>query len=203
MKIVGLEAMLARARSDADLRGGGADPVEQLDRAQRSRARFDGFLDAHDVNGATLLEVHCGTGAFLTHLEARGIRAAYTGIDLSPQAVALCRERHPQATVVNGYFLQYEPDWPFDYVVLFGLEAARLAGLEEAVRQVMGHAFSLCVRAAHLAFDLRPPATLPPHRLLEMGRSIAPHAAIREAPVPHEVSVTLGRRPEAGKKFTI
>lgn len=52
-------------------------------RVLRARERF--APDAH-----TMLDVGCGTGGMLARIPA-GIRAA--GIDLAPEAVALCRER--------------------------------------------------------------------------------------------------------------
>ena len=49
-----------------------------------------------DFRGASLCDVACGTGAFLTHLAATGrAPARYLGTDISQAAIAEARAKHP------------------------------------------------------------------------------------------------------------
>lgn len=63
---------------------------------------------------ATVLEVGCGSGDLLAHLEpSRGV-----GIDVSARMIDLARQRHPQLEFVQARGEDFGPAEPFDYIVL-------------------------------------------------------------------------------------
>jgi magnesium-protoporphyrin O-methyltransferase len=71
----------------------------------------------HDLRGVRILDAGCGTGALAVEAAKRG--AQVTAIDLSPQLVAVARERLPAGldiTFLSGDMLDPELG-SFDYVV--------------------------------------------------------------------------------------
>jgi SAM-dependent methyltransferase len=67
---------------------------------------------------ARILEIGCGKGAILHHLQQAG--HAMTGIDVDAAAIAYCRATYPElaAAVASGDDLQF-PDRSFDVVLSF------------------------------------------------------------------------------------
>ncbi len=80
------------------------------------RATLLSFLPA-DLRGVTILDAGCGTGTLAVEAAKRG--AKVTAIDLSPQLVAVARERLPaglDVTFLSGDMLDPELG-RFDYVI--------------------------------------------------------------------------------------
>ena len=80
------------------------------------RATLLSYLPA-DLQGVTILDAGCGTGALAVEAAKRG--AKVTAIDLSPQLVAVARERLPaglDVTFLSGDMLDPELG-TFDYVI--------------------------------------------------------------------------------------
>jgi SAM-dependent methyltransferase len=69
--------------------------------------------------GARLLDAGCGTGGFLGFLLDRGAIGSAAGIDLSPEAIELARERVPEAELGVGSVTELPfADETFDAAVL-------------------------------------------------------------------------------------
>ena len=109
-----------------------------------------------DFRGASLCDVACGTGAFLTHLAATGrAPARYLGTDISQAAIAEARAKHPgsehpgskhagsdhpeTAFLVRDLLAAPDPALPgmFDYIVLNGLFTVRAEVGEAAMWDFM------------------------------------------------------------------
>lgn len=75
------------------------------------------FLPRVLFPGAKVLDVGCASGGFFNIMRSFEPHIEYTGIDLSERAVALARERYPEATfqVTEGFDLPFE-DNTFDLV---------------------------------------------------------------------------------------
>ena len=75
------------------------------------------FLPRVLFPGAKVLDVGCASGGFFNIMRSFEPHIEYTGIDLSEQAVALARERYPEARfiVTEGFSLPFE-DNTFDIV---------------------------------------------------------------------------------------
>ncbi len=134
--------------------------------------------------GTRLLDVGCGSG-FAARMAA-GLGASVTGLDITPELLALARERVPGATFVLGEMdaLPFEND-RFDAVVGFnafpfaddpGHAMAQAARVVRPGGAVAATTFAEAVRnestALHLALEpLRAPAQAPhlPYALSEPG----------------------------------
>jgi SAM-dependent methyltransferase len=92
----------------------------ELEIDAHTAAFYDWILDLADAaDGARLLDVACGSGAFLRRAVDRGLNAA--GIDVSPAAVALAAERLPGAELLVGDAQELPfADSSFDLVTCLG-----------------------------------------------------------------------------------
>ena len=71
----------------------------------------------------SLLDFGCGASHLLDFMRRQGIQGVgYSGLDLSPESVALCRRKHPEITYYCIDLLEPGASVPgFDYVVMNGV----------------------------------------------------------------------------------
>ncbi len=90
--------------------------------------------------GASALDVGCGTGKYAGYLAKSDLNA--TGIDLSPQAIRVARERFPECTFDVGNAEQLPvPEGSFDLVFSSGLSLLNEPDLS-VLRPLMEHMVS-------------------------------------------------------------
>ncbi len=94
----------------------GVETAETIDAMKRMT--FEPMLAACQLGpGRTVLDLGCATGSFLAEAARRG--ATTYGIDLNPEAVAIARERVPEARLHAGVAADLPfPDVRFDAVVM-------------------------------------------------------------------------------------
>jgi SAM-dependent methyltransferase len=83
------------------------DPVPKVERVLELVAR-------HNPGAQTLLELGCGTGTILAGL---GRFDALTGIDRSPEMLAIAREKVPHARLIEGDISDFRLGEHFDVVI--------------------------------------------------------------------------------------
>jgi len=77
---------------------------------------------APDLAVSSILDLGCGTGALLTFLnEHVGFNGSYTGLDISPEAIKVARQNHPEARFLHHDLLTSTLDEYFDYVMISGI----------------------------------------------------------------------------------
>ena len=69
------------------------------------------------TEGASVLDVACGTGVLFPDYISRG--AVATGIDISPRMVNIAREKHPEIDVICGDAQTYDFGKSFDVVMIY------------------------------------------------------------------------------------
>ncbi len=90
-------------------------------RKRKYRAALKAFSPLFDAgNGAKLLDMGCGTGAFMTIAKKRGFEAY--GTDLSPSAVASSQETHGHGRVTHGGLESVESS-DFDVITMWSVLA--------------------------------------------------------------------------------
>jgi SAM-dependent methyltransferase len=127
----------------------GVDP-RALDWGSREsqRLRFRVIAGVGPLEGASLLDVGCGQGDFLAWLDEQGIRADYTGVDITPRMIEVARSRFPAARfeVRN---LQESPveERSYDYVVASGIFYLRKTEPVAFLKATVEQLFRACRRA--------------------------------------------------------
>ena len=76
-------------------------------------ARVDAAIDRYRPQPATLLELGCGTGSILARLETT---AALTGLDRSPEMLAIAAAKVPGAQLLEGDMADFDLGRRFDVV---------------------------------------------------------------------------------------
>ncbi len=114
--------------------------------------------------GDSLLDVGCGFADFKSWFEKEHGRLAYTGIDLSPDLLAVARQRHPDAALHCGDIFDMDfAEHSFDWVILSGALNEPLHDDGRYARRVIGRMLALCRRG--VAFNLLDARHLQAHDL--------------------------------------
>jgi SAM-dependent methyltransferase len=123
------------------------------------KLRFSVLCDVAPLDGLTVHEIACGAGHLADYLEERGVRAHYSGSDLSAEMIRAANERHPELEFRQRDILEADPYEPFecyDVVLCSGLFHVRLdrgdAEWWAFVQQIVHRMFSMCRKA--IAFNL-------------------------------------------------
>lgn len=176
------------------------------------RMRFQLFLMNHPVNHRSILDVGCGLGDFLAHLQELGVDCNYVGVDLADEMIARCRQRFPETPFEVRNILDDEPEPRFDYVVSFGIHNIKVPCGEKLLESLTRRQFDLCRVAAHISILTDRYGGFDPHIMawhaedvLAMALNITPYVALRHDYLPHDFSVTLYRQPliDTGKDLKI
>lgn len=102
----------------------GFDPADYFDNDGADRARWRSLLSNVAEQGEMprkILDVGCGTGAFLEEAAHQVPSAELTGIELDPERAAFARRRNPEAHVRQGDALRVlsQMDGRFDLITLW------------------------------------------------------------------------------------
>jgi SAM-dependent methyltransferase len=142
---------------------------------------------------ARLLDVGCGAGHLYEYLRERGVaNVAYSGLDLSPKFVSLCRGKFPDVPFYQADLLQDAIELPaFDYVVMNGVFTEKRELSHEAMFDYFGaflkRAFALAgvgmafnVMSKHVEWEREDLFHLSMHALGEfLTREVSRHFVIR------------------------
>lgn len=88
--------------------------------------RFRLLCDVCDLDGRSVHEVGAGAGHLCAYLEKRGVRAEYSGCDLSPRMVEAARGLHPGVQFEERDILIDPPQRRYDVVLCSGLFHVKL-----------------------------------------------------------------------------
>lgn len=102
-----------------------------------------------------VLDIGCGAGRHALHLQGRGL--AVTGIDLSPKAVAVCRERGLADARILGIEHVHTLTETWDTVLLLGANFG-LVGSAAGARELFARLAGITSPRARLIAESRDPA---------------------------------------------
>ena len=113
--------------------------------------RFDRVLDCADFAGRTVLDVGCGFGDLLAHLQQGKIEiAGYLGIDVNPDLIGEAKQRFPDASFeCLGLMELAEDRFASDLVVMLGLLNFRQTRMENPfyAKTMLTKAYDICREA--------------------------------------------------------
>lgn len=155
---------------------------------------FEALLDAADVGeGVEVLDVGCGTGLTLTLAAVRG--AKVSGVDITPELLAVARERLPDADLREAD-MEHLPFEDASFDVVLGVNAFQFAGDPKAA---LAEAARVCRPTGHVAASLFAEPERNQSTVLHeaMAALIAPEAASDHAPYALSAPGNLERAMEA------
>lgn len=173
-------------------------------RTRSSQAkRFEALTALGDFDGRRLLDAGCGFGDFLAFLQGRGVRPAYTGLDLVEPMVARCRERFGAAgRFLVGDVLRHVPEQPYDYVVASGIFGLDAEGTRERIRPTLERLFAWSRMGVAVNFlSSRAAVQAPgrvyvdPLRILEEGYRLTPALRLDHSYLPNDFTLYLFKTP--------
>jgi SAM-dependent methyltransferase len=148
--------------------------------AQGQEVRFEALAGVGELDGAKILDVGCGLGAFWGYLKRSKLKAEYTGIDLFPKVILEARKLYPEASFENRV-LTARPFRPgtFDYAFLSGVFNVKVrdnwkymrALLASVLRQTR-KAVAFNVLSADAGIKEADRFTADPKQLVELGRKL-------------------------------
>lgn len=201
--VQGLDAVRTYWDERATRHGDDCVKIESSKRAQRMR--FESFVLSHELAGRSILDVGCGTGDLLEHLDARGVKCSYHGVDLSGEMIGAAQAKHRSGTFEAANILDWDPSNEarrFDYVVSFAIHNVRVPGGRELLEKLTRQQFALCRVAAHVDLLTDRFQGFDPHiqpwraeEILTLALSITPYVVLRHDYLPNDFSVTMYREP--------
>lgn len=171
--------------------------------AASQQKRFRVLLDAGGSETACLLDVGCGVGHLVDHLQASGFAGQYRGVDLVPEMVAMARERHPDCDFFEGSVANATVSYAPDYIVASGLFTFGDAVLlRETVAAMFAHtrrvlAFNTLSAWGCVAGQAAGEHHADPAEVLTFCRTLTRRVVLRHDYLPHDFTVYLYRE-EAG-----
>ena len=174
-------------------------------RRSSQQLRFAAAARLGDFHGARVLDMGCGFGDLLAWLQARGIRPAYTGVDICMPMIERCRERFaglPDAQFELGDALNWSAGKSFDYVVASGIFGYASSDAQKRVRPTLEHLFAqsrigLAVNFLSARSANRSPARLylNPSDALQYALHLTPAVQLDHTYMPNDFTLCLYRTP--------
>lgn len=178
--------------------------------------RFAALAQLGDFHGARLLDMGCGFGDLLAWLHARGVRPAYTGVDICAPMVERCRSRFAgctDATFEVGDALGWTPgerfDVAFDFVVASGIFGYASSDAQRRIQPTLQRLYAMSRVGVAVNFLSRRAATRSAGRLylhasdvLGYALSLTPSVRLDHTYMPNDFTLCLYRRPlwETGRQ---
>ena len=184
------------------LRHHGDSPQAVRWTARGQLRRYEAFLAVcGDLAGKRLLDFGCGKGDLYGFLRERGVRCAYTGLDIHPDLVAMARGKHPGAEFIARDVEEEPLGRSFDVVVACGVFNLRVGGIQETVEAMLPVLYGFAREVLHANFlTARAPSHdvelhyVDPAWLLAFARErLSPLATVREDLVPDDVFLSVRR----------
>lgn len=121
--------------------------------AESQRIRFETLADVERLEGAKILDVGCGLGAFWDYLKHQKITVDYTGVDLFPNVIREAKRMNPDARFEARNLIR-QPFMPrsFDFSFLSGVFNVKVRDNLEYMRVLLASVLKQTKKA--VAFNL-------------------------------------------------
>ena len=152
-------------------------------------------------SGDSVLDVGCGFADLKGWFEAQGIVVDYTGVDISPDLIAVAKEKHPDCDLYVGELTDCSfSEGSFDWVLLSGAlnepyndEGKYTRAMIRQMYQLSryGTAFNLLNAQVVQAFDLQSFYT---DEMLEFCQELNAHCKLRTDYLENDFSIYIYKR---------
>jgi len=167
---------------------------------ESQQARFDAVLSQGNLDGKTVLDVGCGFGDLADSLQVKAPTALYTGYDINPQFIEVCRSKAPERAFELRNILTNPPETPFDVVVSVGPINIELGHNEDLVREMLRAMYKSCTqhcvmsmasseyRGSDRGFHYYDPV-----EILDFALSLTKSVMLKHDYLPHDFSIFMFR----------
>ncbi len=164
------------------------------------RQRYEAILSIGPLEGATVLDYGCGMGDFYGFLREKNIKAEYAGIDINPYLIEVARDRYPECGFKIMDIVEEDLAEDYDYIISCGVFNQKLEGVADSAKYATGRLWGHAKKA--FVFNAlsdksrdRDPALqfYGPDDMLEFGKTLSPHAVLREDLVQGDIFLFLYR----------
>ena len=168
-------------------------------------AHFNVKFEIGNLQNARILDVGCGFGHMLDYLQALGIQAHYTGIDICPEFIDVARQRHPNADFRLLNILDDGIGETWDWVFLVGSlnYATDKSVWWRYVKNTMKRMYALCTRgvavdflSSYVDFQKENAFHVRPEKVFSFAKTITRRVALRHDYVAYNFTVYLYRNQE-------
>ncbi len=158
-----------------------------------------------DLQDTRILDVGCGFGHMLDYLQALGIRAQYTGIDICPEFIDTARQRHPGADFRLLNILDIGASETWDWVFLVGSlnYATDRKVWWQYVKKTVKRMYALCTRgvavdflSSYVDFQKEHSFHVKPEMVFSFAKSLTRRVALRHDYAGYNFTLFLYRDQE-------
>lgn len=155
---------------------------------ERQLIRFAVMAQLGALNGASILDIGCGFADFYQYLLENGVKADYTGIDICPPFIDVCRERFPESEFKVADIQKEDLGRRFDYVVSSQAfnNLLKKDSNEDVIRDVIKKSYDICdiglgIDMLSAYVDFRGPGTYhySPEEIFAYCKTITKRVALR------------------------
>jgi SAM-dependent methyltransferase len=173
-------------------------------RRSSQERRFAALASLGSFQGRRVLDAGCGFGDFYAWLLQRGVRADYTGLDITPPMIERCQQRFAGsgARFVTSDVLGYDPEADFDYVVASGLFGYGAHGARARIQPTLERLFAMTRIGMAVNFLSRRATSRTPKRVylhagdvLDFALTLTPAVRLDHTYLPNDFTLCLYRTP--------
>ncbi len=123
---------------------------------ERRKMRFNILSDIGIFNGASVLDVGCGFADFYQYLNDNGVDVNYTGYDINPDFIKLCKEKYPEADFAVRDIQVDKIEGEFDFIIVSQVYNNKLSfdNNELVIRDVIEKLYNLLSDRGGIAIDM-------------------------------------------------
>ena len=165
-----------------------------------SDARFKVKFDIGDLTNCRVLDVGCGFGHMMDYLQAWGINAQYTGVDICPAFIEIAKKRHPEVDFRLLNILDSDIEEKWDWVFLVG--AFNVAPKKQRwwpyVQEMIKRMYDLCTEgvavdflSSYVDFQKEKSFHAKPEKVFSFGKTLTRRVVLRHDYMAYEFTLYL------------
>jgi SAM-dependent methyltransferase len=163
---------------------------------------------APDISGKKILDYGCGKGDLYQHIMESSIDVDYSGWDITPDLIALAKDKHPNAHFEVASAEESRPDDRFDLVFVCGVFNNRVQGVHESMLNTLEALFEITDEALlinALSSHSRDKAVelhyaSPEELSFFVSENLTPHYELRQDYLPGDFTMCVHKRPPKGSE---
>lgn len=170
--------------------------------------KFKMMTEIGELNNSKILDVGCGWGDFLTYLNNKGINTKYTGVDINPKFIEICKSEHKKANFFERDIEKekFEED-KFDYVFAVGITS--LMESYDSVKKLIIEMLKISKKgiainfmSTYVDFQKKESTHFSPEKIFSIAKKLSKRVVIRHDYLPFEFFLYIYKNDKLTKRYT-